>query len=91
MPTSNHDLQLTDEDARFIGEQIASGRYPNASAVVRDALRLKREREEDEALDEELAAVNTIADKAESNGAFVDFSAPEELRAFLATLGRQQA
>lgn len=91
MPTSNHDLQLTDEDARFVGEQIASGRYPDASAVIHDALRLKREQEEDHALDDELAEVNVAADQAEARGNFVDFRTPGELRAYLATLGRQQA
>ena len=91
MPTSNHQLQLSDEDAQFVGEQIASGCYPSLDAVVRDALRLKREQEEDQTLDEELAVVNIVADQAESRGDFVDFSTPEELRAYLATLGGQPA
>ena len=91
MPTSNHQLQLSDEDAQFVGEQIASGCYSSVDAVVRDALRLKREQEEDQTLDEELAVVNIVADQAESRGAFVDFSTPEELRAYLATLGGQPA
>jgi putative addiction module CopG family antidote len=91
MPSASHSVYLTDEDERFVGEQIASGRYPDVNAVVRDALRLKREQEENQALDEELTEVNSAADQAEARGAYVDLPTPEDLRAFLATLGRGPA
>lgn len=91
MPSASHSVQLTDEDERFIVEQIASGRFPDVNAVVRDALRLKREQEEDQALDEELTVVNSAADQAEARGAYVDLSTPEDLRDYLARLGRKPA
>ena len=36
----SHNVSLTPELSRFIGGQIASGRYQNTSEVVRAALRL---------------------------------------------------
>jgi antitoxin ParD1/3/4 len=48
MPTRN--VNLTDELDRFVSEKIASGRYENASEVVRAALRtLEREEKRFEA------------------------------------------
>ncbi len=41
----SHNVSLTPELSRFIGGQIASGRYQNTSEVVRAALRLFEERE----------------------------------------------
>lgn len=47
MPTLN--VSLPEELDRFIAAQIESGRYHDASEVVRDALRiLEREEQEDE-------------------------------------------
>ena len=45
MPTRN--VNLTDHFDRFIEEGVASGRYSNASEMVREGLRLLEEREED--------------------------------------------
>lgn len=45
MPTRN--INLTDHFDRFVEQQVASGRYSNASEIVRDALRLLQEREEE--------------------------------------------
>ena len=36
----SHNVSLTPELSRFIGGQIASGRYQNTSEVIRAALRL---------------------------------------------------
>jgi antitoxin ParD1/3/4 len=44
MPTQN--VNLTDELARFVAAKVASGRYQNASEVVRAALRALEERED---------------------------------------------
>ena len=41
MPTRN--INLTDHFDRFVDLQISSGRYSNASEIVRDALRLLEE------------------------------------------------
>ena len=44
MPTRN--VNLTDELDRFVAARVASGRYANASDVVRAGLRALEEREE---------------------------------------------
>lgn len=45
MPTRN--INLTDALDRFVGQQIATGVYQNASEVVRAGLRLLRAQEEE--------------------------------------------
>ena len=46
MPTRN--VVLTDYQADFVEKLVASGRYQNASEVLRDGLRLVENREADE-------------------------------------------
>lgn len=41
----SHNVSLTPELSRFIGGQIASGRYQSTSEVVRAALRLLQDQE----------------------------------------------
>jgi antitoxin ParD1/3/4 len=43
MPTRN--IHLTDHFDEFVEKQLSSGRYSNASEIVRDALRLLEEQE----------------------------------------------
>jgi antitoxin ParD1/3/4 len=43
MPTRN--VVLTDHQARFVAQLVSSGRYQNASEVLRDGLRLVERRE----------------------------------------------
>jgi antitoxin ParD1/3/4 len=43
MPTRN--INLTDHLDRFVADNVASGRYKNASEVVRDALRALQDRQ----------------------------------------------
>ena len=45
MPTRN--INLTEHLDRFVARQIASGRYSNASEIVREALRLLEEEEQE--------------------------------------------
>ena len=45
MPTRN--INLTDHWDHFVELQIASGRYSNASEIVRESLRLLEEREQE--------------------------------------------
>jgi antitoxin ParD1/3/4 len=47
MPTRN--VVLTDSQARFVEQMVASGRYQNASEVLREGLRLVQAREEEQA------------------------------------------
>ena len=64
MPTRN--VNLTEELERFVLAKIASGRYENASEVVRDALRAleRREREYEARLD----ALRTAIDEGDASG-----------------------
>ncbi len=64
MPTRN--VNLTDELDSFVAAKIESGRYENASEVVRAALRtLEREEQEFEA---KLAALRTAIDTGDASG-----------------------
>jgi antitoxin ParD1/3/4 len=45
MPTRN--INLTEHFDRFIERQVSSGRYGNASEIVREALRLLEEQEQE--------------------------------------------
>ena len=64
MPTRN--VNLTDELDRFVLKKVKSGRYENASEVVRAALRtLEREERQYEA---KLAALRTAIDEGDASG-----------------------
>lgn len=64
MPTRN--VNLTEELDRFVLEKVESGRYENASEVVRAALRsLEREEQRHEA---KLAALRTAIDEGDTSG-----------------------
>jgi antitoxin ParD1/3/4 len=57
---------LTDELDRFVLQKVESGRYENASEVVRAALRpLEREEQQDEA---KLAALRAAIDEGDASG-----------------------
>jgi antitoxin ParD1/3/4 len=47
MPTRN--INLTEHFDHFVERQVSSGRYSNASEIVREALRLLEEREQERA------------------------------------------
>lgn len=64
MPTRN--VNLTDELDRFVLARVQSGRYENASEVLRAALRtLEREEQEYEA---KLAALRAAIDEGNASG-----------------------
>ena len=64
MPTRN--VNLTDELDRFVLEKVESGRYENASEVVRAALRtLEREEQQYEV---KLAALRAAVDEGDASG-----------------------
>ena len=64
MPTRN--VNLTEELDRFVLAKIASGRYENASEVVRDALRALERRER--AYEAKLDALRTAIDEGDASG-----------------------
>jgi antitoxin ParD1/3/4 len=64
MPTRN--VNLTEELDRFVLTKVESGRYENASEVVRAALRvLEREEEQYQA---KLAALRAAVDEGDTSG-----------------------
>lgn len=64
MPTRN--VNLTAELDRFVATRVKSGRYENASEVVRAALRtLEREEQEQRA---KLKALRTAIDEGDASG-----------------------
>jgi antitoxin ParD1/3/4 len=64
VPTRN--VNLTDELDRFVLDKVESGRYENASEVVRAALRTL-EREEQQ-YDAKLAALRAAIDEGDASG-----------------------
>ena len=64
MPTRN--VNLTEELDRFVAKKVKTGRYENASEVVRAALRtLEREEQENEA---KLAVLRAAIDEGDASG-----------------------
>lgn len=64
MPTRN--VNLTEELDRFVLAKIKSGRYENASEVVRAGLRTLEREEEQYAI--KLAALQTAIDEGDASG-----------------------
>jgi antitoxin ParD1/3/4 len=64
MPTRN--VNLTDELDRFVLAKIQSGRYENASEVVRAALRVLES--EEQQFEAKLAALRTAIDEGDASG-----------------------
>jgi len=60
MPTQN--VNLSDQQARFIRQNIGRGRYRNASEVVRAGLRLLEQQEQQDKL--KLAMLRRVANQA---------------------------
>jgi antitoxin ParD1/3/4 len=85
MPTRN--VNLTDVLDRFVAVKVSSGRYENASEVVRTSLRAL-EREELE-YDARLAALHKALDEGDASGIAEDGVA-ERVRARLALLAQRQ-
>ena len=82
MPTRN--VVLTERQERLIESLVQSGRYQNASEVLRDGLRLVEQREAEDA--GKLAALQTAARvgvSALDGGEFKEFGTIEDLRAYL--------
>ena len=88
MPTRN--VVLTDHYEQLIASLVDSGRYQNASEVLREGLRLVESREAEESL--KLQALRDAVDKgvrAMDRGDYKEFFDDESLDAHLNTLGRR--
>lgn len=85
MPTRN--VVLTDHQAHFVEQLVTSGRYQNASEVLREGLRLVERRESED--DIRLAALREAARIGIADidtGAFRSFDSADALGQHLATL-----
>lgn len=83
MPTRN--VVLTDTLAQLVQSLVDSGRYQNASEVIREGLRLVERREQEEAA--RLQALRSAADVGLADlasGAFTDFNDAGSLEGYLA-------
>jgi antitoxin ParD1/3/4 len=80
MPTRN--VVLTDHQANMVEQLVASGRYQNASEVLREGLRLVEQREAEDAsrLEALRSAVQVGMDDIQA-GRFKIFESKESLRA----------
>lgn len=86
MPTRN--VVLTDHQEKFIAEMVGSGRYRNASEVLREALRLIERREvEDRAKLDALREAAQIGVGAIERGDFRAFDRIDDLEAHLDQVG----
>ena len=86
MPTRN--VVLTDPQARFVEQLVASGRYQNASEVLREGLRMVQQRERSHAARMEAlrdAVATGVADLGA--GRYETFDDPAALEAWIAKLG----
>ena len=82
MPTRN--VVLTDNQEQLIQSLVESGRYQNASEVIREGLRLIQRREtEDAAKLEALRAAAATGIAAIESGAYREFREPGSLQTYL--------
>lgn len=90
MPTRN--VNLTEHFDSFIEERIATGRFSNASEVVREGLRLLefREREDEAKLAWLRAAVQEGVEDLE-NGRSVTLQSSDEISSFLSEVWREES
>jgi antitoxin ParD1/3/4 len=87
MPTRN--VNLTDHLDTFVEDNVASGRYQNASEVVREGLRLleRQQHEHERKLTRLLEAVD-VAEAELARGEGIEV-ADDELDGFVAGLGQE--
>ena len=88
MPTRN--VNLTEHLDRFIETGITSGRFSNASEVVREGLRLLEQREqEDKAKLEWLRAAAKEGFDAIDRGEGIEFQSMDDLDAYIHQIGEE--
>jgi antitoxin ParD1/3/4 len=88
MPTRN--INLTEHLDRFVKDRVTSGRYGNASEIVREGLRLleQREQEEQAKLEWLRKAAKEGLDQID-RGERIEFRSTEELDEHIDQLGKE--
>ena len=82
MPTRN--INLTDQQDSFVATELQSGRYKNASEVVRAGLRLLEQREREDALKLEALRRDVQAGvEAYERGEFTSLASAEDIERFM--------
>ena len=90
MPTRN--VNLTDHYEDFVNQLVTSGRFSDASEVLRAGLRLLEERTQEES--EKLAALRSLAAEGFrelDQGQGIVLDGKRQLAEFISNLGRQAA
>ena len=90
MPTRN--VNLTDRFDAFVAEQISSGRYRNASEVMRAGLRLLEQQAEEER--QKLSLLRQLASEGFEQldqGKGIELRTPQDVEQFVAQIGRRAA
>ena len=88
MPTRN--VVLTDRQAELVERLVSSGRYQNASEVLREGLRLIELRDaEEKARLEALRGAISVGIADVEAGRFVSFSSPDDLRSHLRSVANE--
>lgn len=88
MPTRN--VVLTDGQAKFVEQMVASGAYQNASEVLREGLRLVQAREAEQAA--KLAALREAVSVGVEDieaGRYASFNDAASLRAHISAIGKR--
>jgi antitoxin ParD1/3/4 len=90
MPTKN--INLTEHYSEFVEHLVASGRYKNASEVLREGLRLLEQKSTEE--QEKLALLRHLASEGFhqiDQGQGIEFSTERQLATYIAKLGGRAA
>jgi antitoxin ParD1/3/4 len=90
LPTKN--INLTDHYSDFVEHLVASGRYKNASEVLRAGLRLLEQKTTEEA--EKLTLLRHLADEGFDQldqGQGIELAGERQLPSYIAKLGRRAA
>lgn len=88
MPTRN--VVLTDPQAHFVEQLVFSGRYQNASEVLRDGLRLIQQREQEQAARlQALREAVVVGIEEIDAGRYTEFSTADTLRTHIAAIAKQ--
>jgi antitoxin ParD1/3/4 len=88
MPTRN--VVLTTRQEKLIETLVESGRYQNASEVLRDGLRLVEQREAEDAIKlKRLREAARVGVAALNRGEFKEFQSIEALQAYLNDLSEK--
>jgi antitoxin ParD1/3/4 len=85
---SARNVNLTPHLAEFVDENVASGRFQNASEVVREGLRLLEHRQQEDELKLEALRQAIALGREDAAAGHIVRLEPGEVRGFLRNLGR---